>query len=543
LLEYAYQESSEKLVHITEAETGKNCGCVCPHCKDTLTAKNGDFKGRKKEFFFAHQNFKESRSCLMTQLHKVAQQYFLNIDIFTLPSVSFTYNNHTLSSFPKKVIIRNATLEFSVGDFYADVKLETSIGIILIEIAVTSKNKDRKNDYYIANKIPSLEYDLSKLIDLPIEKALDEMISIESLVNWTYEWNKETLIAKHIEKERQAQLNRVKEAEDLRAEQDRLLKEEPGKNKLSAKKAINRILASKSLRLPQVKEEFEYKIGQQIYKNKITLISEKEVIFDKIISLYDEDEYFILEGIKFSIKDGSKHIIYLIYIFSTDYLLPIIDSFNGSILINMPKSLKNNNKKSFWKWYKNIKLEDIRLNKYSEFIKECKFKNSYALEVKNYNHEIEQLSSRYLKLNLYTSKKYQLWRNDLIQKSLFIATESNPKPKFPEVIRRNKNHPQLWMFQEWYILVFMKLAEIIDKVELFTMIDSVEVFDELAAHFKLHPRYKELFNSALSKRIDIINFDKVNVIESSLYIFNPKCIRTTSSGIKRVDKLSLQFKC
>lgn len=541
MLEYAFQGEERKLVHISEVETGKNCGCICPQCKDTLTAKNRVFNSRKKGFFFAHQNYEETRSCLMTQLHLAAQSFFLNQSSYTLPAVSFKYLHKTLTSPSKEINIKNAVLEFSLcksRDYIADVKLETDIGIVLIEIAVTSKNKDGKNDYYIENKIPSLEYDLSKLIDLPVEEALREMVNNEALVKWTYEWNKETLINEHIAKVRQEQLNREKQAEKLKAEQYRLLKEEPEKNRGSAKRAINRILKNKSLKLPEIKEEFQYKH----HIKEIKLILKQEISFNEIEVVYEEDKYFILEGIKFS-KNGTKHSIYLIYIFSADYLPSVIENLNGAILIRIPKSIRNNNKNSFWKWHKNPRLNEIRTEKYSEFVRQCEIEQTNGLELRKYSKEIDYLSECYSKMNLQTYPKYQRWKTELIEKELFTPTENTPNPKYPYVLKYNKSHPQLWMFQEWYILVFMKLAEIVDQIKLFTLIDCEKVFDKLAEYFELHPRFNDFMNFTLSEHIQNPYFNKSLIIETSLLRFEPTSIRIRSGGIVRVEKLSLQLKC
>lgn len=50
ILTYGLQ--NEELKHVSNVENGLSCNCICPHCKQTLIAKNN--QKNKKESHFSH---------------------------------------------------------------------------------------------------------------------------------------------------------------------------------------------------------------------------------------------------------------------------------------------------------------------------------------------------------------------------------------------------------------------------------------------------------------------------------------------------------
>ena len=185
MLEYAEEKNTQKFVHVNSVPNGKNCGCICPECKDDLIAKNNckDISNH-----FAHQNLVEGRACLMTQLHLAAQNYFLNLSKFTLPQVSILFERSQLTSPEKNVNIISSRLEAKLGKYYADVLLETNVGQIVIEISVTHDSEEGKIQYYQNNSISSLEYDLSLLKNLEIQPSIELLSKNQVPFNWHYAW-------------------------------------------------------------------------------------------------------------------------------------------------------------------------------------------------------------------------------------------------------------------------------------------------------------------------------------------------------------------
>lgn len=60
------------LVHIDSVPNGNECGCVCPHCKSELCAKNGG-SGEKMVHHFAHLSGSDCVGAIESALHKMAK--------------------------------------------------------------------------------------------------------------------------------------------------------------------------------------------------------------------------------------------------------------------------------------------------------------------------------------------------------------------------------------------------------------------------------------------------------------------------------------
>ncbi len=67
---WAFQLSTDRMVHVSEVPNGKDCGCICPNCASPLLAK----QGKKRRWHFAHSG--ETGDChglAETALHKAAK--------------------------------------------------------------------------------------------------------------------------------------------------------------------------------------------------------------------------------------------------------------------------------------------------------------------------------------------------------------------------------------------------------------------------------------------------------------------------------------
>ena len=70
-LTYAINTEGD-LVHIDSVPNGNGCGCVCPHCKSELCAKNGG-SGEKMVHHFAHLSGSDCVGAIESALHKMAK--------------------------------------------------------------------------------------------------------------------------------------------------------------------------------------------------------------------------------------------------------------------------------------------------------------------------------------------------------------------------------------------------------------------------------------------------------------------------------------
>lgn len=74
------------LVHVDDVPNGNKCGCVCPHCKDKLCAKNGG-TGEKMIHHFAHLSGADCVGAVETVQHIMAKTALLEMKKVCLPNI------------------------------------------------------------------------------------------------------------------------------------------------------------------------------------------------------------------------------------------------------------------------------------------------------------------------------------------------------------------------------------------------------------------------------------------------------------------------
>ncbi len=73
------------LVHVDKVPNGNECGCVCPHCKSALCAKNGG-DGEKMVHHFAHVSGADCVGAVESALHKMVKDVLLETKCVYLPN-------------------------------------------------------------------------------------------------------------------------------------------------------------------------------------------------------------------------------------------------------------------------------------------------------------------------------------------------------------------------------------------------------------------------------------------------------------------------
>lgn len=82
-LTYALDKNGA-LVHVDDVPNGKNCECICPHCKSELIAKN---EGEHKIHHFAHSNGADCSGAIESALHIMAKEVLLKTKSIYLPPI------------------------------------------------------------------------------------------------------------------------------------------------------------------------------------------------------------------------------------------------------------------------------------------------------------------------------------------------------------------------------------------------------------------------------------------------------------------------
>ncbi|ELJ8820394.1 hypothetical protein RUL20_002028 [Vibrio parahaemolyticus] len=448
MLEYAYIKGNKIPVHVSSVPNGKECNCICPNCGEALIAKN---KCVDMTNHFSHVGGNETRECRMTQLHLLAQHHFLETPFITLPRVGFQYKGEELYRGQTSTRIINAQLEKSLNDgkWKADVMLDTEVGQIAIEIMVTHATEREKVDYYRNEKIPTIEFDLSKLRTIELRKALDILGNNNAPSEWLHPWCKIELINEHEEllKKRRVEFEK---AEKLKS--DRILKNK----RKNARKHARQMLRTKAFTLPSITKTFCANYRDKQYEKLVTIKPKKDCLFDEVREVYTCNDYLLFKGV---IKEHHLWIVYLL----TDEPHHDIFSLEGSIVARYPAS--TNRQQSEWEWLHHPSIEKAIKASEDKFNTYCYFEYQRQTKTEELAKELSTLASEYIMFeNKYFKAQYHLWKSWLIKKGIFIPSEWKQNPSIPILFKKDNFNPlPYWVFNSWHIYICCRLAELVDQ--------------------------------------------------------------------------------
>jgi hypothetical protein len=504
VLEYALHKDSNTLRHIDSAENGLKCNCVCPGCGDRLVAKNNGTKGIRHHF--SHDSKDENSNCLMTQLHLVAQHFFLESTPLLLPSVSFQYKEKILTHKEVSTSIHRGALEARIDQYVADVLLDTELGNIVIEVFVTHENEAEKTAYYQQNQIPSIEFDLSTYLNRNIDEALSDLKANQVPYKWLYEWCREPLIDKH--------------EQFLAHEAERIKK----KRLRSAKDSARKFTKGNYILLPSLTQEFECQIDGYTYREEITIYSRSEQYLDSVSQVKLTEEYLLLKGVL-----GDSYIWLALLL--KDCLPKDVVELDGSVVIRTPSTSANN--RATWKWLKYPKLMPKIERTQQVFLKESDSKAKKARTTKDAVRQAKANSEIYLlsKDNLF-KRDYSIWSKWMTLNRLFQPSSTRKHPKLPHALNYIRSYPSLWAFDTWHILTLSLLAEIVDRKPKDTKIFYDHLFKELAERTGLHEEFSDI-----EQRIapHAVNDDKKSIVLRSEIIEEALRPYANSTAIYRLE--------
>lgn len=513
VLKYALQNDSNTLRHIDSVENGLKCNCVCAGCGDRLIAKNNGVSGTIHHF--AHYSKNENNICLMTQLHIVAQHFFLESQSLFIPPVSFQYKGQVLNQSEALANVYNADLETRIGQYVADVFLETNIGNIVIEVFVTHRNQSDKTKYYQENKIPSIEFDLSTYLNRSIEEAFFDLKNNKVPYKWLYEWCRDQLVDKH---------------EILLAQKNEKIEK---KRIRSAKDTARKFIKGNHILLPSLTQKFECIIDGYTYKDEISIYSRSEQQVDNVVQVKLTEEFLLLKA---SIGNSYIWVVLLL----KDYLPKEIDNLDGSVIIRTPATSENN--RATWTWLKYPKLIQ-KIKKYEQnFFDESNLKAQKAKTTEDAVKQATTNAKSYLTSKNHLFKRdYPKWSKWMIKNKLFQYSPSKKHPNLPHALTYIRSYPCLWPFETWDILALSLLAEIVDNKPKNTQILYETLFNELIEHTGLH---KDFFDIEQHIAPHAVAVDKKSIvlrseiIEEALRPYaNMGAINCFKDGFKRLGSL------
>lgn len=184
------------LVHISDVERGKACGCICPSCQSPLIAA----KGNKRQHHFKHDADCDCESGLESAIHLAAKQIIMERKQITLSEYTPIVLEHDSRQkeyiLEDKAVVQNNTVivfdavqeEADIHGFKADLLATKGHKQLVIEIFYRHKVEDEKLDKIAKANISAIEIDLSDLTpeDVKDWETFWLFISDPERVQWLY---------------------------------------------------------------------------------------------------------------------------------------------------------------------------------------------------------------------------------------------------------------------------------------------------------------------------------------------------------------------
>lgn len=162
MAELTYGLKDGELIHISEVERGKNCGCTCPHCNGELVARKGDVR----ENHFSHLSGADCGYGQETALHILAKEILLEAKKMTIPEVYVDVPNSRrkkeIIAPAQEIMIEKVNLETRMRDIIPDVVVTAGGKQFLVEIYVKHRIDTTKLKKIERLGISTIEIDLSK---------------------------------------------------------------------------------------------------------------------------------------------------------------------------------------------------------------------------------------------------------------------------------------------------------------------------------------------------------------------------------------------
>jgi hypothetical protein len=233
-------DENNNFVHISNAERGKKCGCVCPSCKSPLIAAKG-----RIQHHFRHANDNESESCSESAIHLAAKDIILKKKQITLPncvSIISEYDSKGKEHKEEEIVVQTGTViyfdsvvaEKELYGMEADILAAKEGKELVIEIFYRHKVDEHKKEKIINANISAIEIDLSKLMyeDIKTPESFWAYISNPEHIQWLYN-AREIGIKKDLEIKLKEKIQNIEEEYKNQERERKQQEEEKEKARLS----------------------------------------------------------------------------------------------------------------------------------------------------------------------------------------------------------------------------------------------------------------------------------------------------------------------
>lgn len=193
-------DKEAKVRHVDEVKRGLACDCICPVCKRPVIAKQGDIKG----WHFSHTTEADCKSAGETALHIAAKQIIIQEKGLLVPKIDISaeyklpdgrVGQATMTRPEMWLDFIDVKAEVRLGDIQPDVVGYLADSMLFVEIAVRHFVDNEKQAKLQKIGVPTLEIDLSGLIDQDINWKTLRALLFESTERkfWLEELGKNSL--------------------------------------------------------------------------------------------------------------------------------------------------------------------------------------------------------------------------------------------------------------------------------------------------------------------------------------------------------------
>ena len=186
---------NNEIVHISNVERGKNCGCICMECKEPLLAR----KGLERVHHFAHIKETNCKCSPETILHRLAKDIIAKSKYIKIPpdnsfpvpilNTRILIEQEKISSKDGLVNVDNVFVEREGirKGFIPDIVLQSGDKFLIVEICVTNPVNVEKLEKIRQNNEHTIEIKLTADDALKTYKVLEHKL-LEDIAckKWIY---------------------------------------------------------------------------------------------------------------------------------------------------------------------------------------------------------------------------------------------------------------------------------------------------------------------------------------------------------------------
>jgi hypothetical protein len=192
---FALSNVDQRLYEPRAVPLGKNCGCICPGCRQPVYAKH--CMSGKRVPHFAHAPGSDCATGFETALHLAAKQMIQERGVLAFPelvaSIKIIDDTGHIHKPEKQLVaggrraLSKVVLEQTLGKIRPDVRVDAEgLGAVLVEVAVTHFVDERKLDQIERGGIAAIEIDLSTLRDATFAALEVALFDNPTGTRWLY---------------------------------------------------------------------------------------------------------------------------------------------------------------------------------------------------------------------------------------------------------------------------------------------------------------------------------------------------------------------